>query len=459
MHRTLSSFLSESRAPTVVLGTILAFIIALVGVLRLGLPIWSLLIVAFAIAYAFLTLHEPRVGLLAIICVFFIPLRFSFGLSLLHVVGVATAVLLLVWFMLQRRPMVFATIQIPLMALGMLILVSVWFSPDPQGTVFYLLRWFFNMMFVMLLLNLVTTFGALKSVLWAVMIMAAVNSAVGIFEYVFSSDYNYRSIGLMENANNFGHLAALAFPLALYQYLYRRGAIRWFGLALACLLMGGVVASVSRGALLSVIIVSGATLALERRRAIPILLIIVLALSVAPFLPDFFQERVGNLAEDVKNSLMVGSNRELTSRGYLNSAGLRIWSTHPVLGVGIGNFGHYYVQREYVEGLAGTEQTIAHNIYIQALAETGLVGAAILMWLLLNSVRNVWRGRRVYDRSSQEWIYFSSLSMMTFAILISTATYGSLMDNDFWMFLGLTAVAGRIASRTAHGSAKVAAEA
>jgi O-antigen ligase len=442
----------ETTPPLIAGGVIGAFALAMMAVLRLGLPIWSLLVVVAATAYVFLALHRPTVGLLVVVCVFFVPLRLGGGVSLLQTVGVLTAGLLLISFFYQQRTIVFGNILFPLLLLGVLVLVSLWFTRDAGRTTFYLRRWIFNVLFVLLLLNLVTTFETFKKVIWTVIAMAALNSIVGIFDFAASSDIRYRSTGLMENQNSFGHLAALAFPLALYQYLYRRGFARWLGLALCAVFVGGVVASVSRGAVLSLLAVGVAALFAERRRIIPLLLVVVLAFSAVPFFPGYFKERVGDLANDVKRSVLIqNQGSDLTSRGHLNTAGIRIWLAHPVIGVGIGNFGYYYLQREYTQGLTGTNKTVAHNIYVQALAETGLVGFLVLVSVIVISVRGLRRTRRTAREDPDRWIYFGAIEMMALAIAVSTASYGSLMNNDLWMFVGLTAVSSRIAYGLSRG--------
>jgi len=364
---------------------------------------------------------------------------------LLQVVGAGTGAILLIWFLYHRRKIVVGSFMIPLFLLGLLIVVSLLYTRDASTTLGYLRRWVFNMMFVLLLLNLVTRFDLFKKVLWAIMLMASVNSVVAMLEYASSNEFHHRSTGLMENPNNFGQLATLAFPLALYQYIYGKGWMRWLGLLLSGILVGGIVASVSRGATVSLIVVFGAVMFVERRRLIPILLVLGLAFSLIPLLPDFFVERVGNLAVDVKNSLTIGNQQGLTSRGHLNTAGLRIWAAHPVLGVGIGNFGYYYNQRQFIGGMTAGEEVVAHNIYVQALAEMGTVGGVVLFWLLLNSALSLLRARRVTDRRGARWIYFGAIEMMTLSILVSTASTGSLMGNDLWMFLGLTMIASRVA--------------
>ena len=68
-----------------------------------------------------------------------------------------------------------------------------------------------------------------------------------------------------------------------------------------------------------------------------------------------------------------------------------------------------------------------------------------LLWLLFITGRSIWRSRAASVQGSAEWIYFGAIEMMALAICVSTASSGNLMDNDFWMFMALTAVSARVA--------------
>jgi len=447
MNRTTGLFGATTAAPPllVAIATTTVFSLILLGVMFVGLPIWSVLIVIAAIVYAFTVLHRPIVGVYVVVAVFFVPIRFSLGFSLLQSVGGGTAAILLLWFLYHQRKIKFATFMIPLLLLGPLILVSLLYTRDAAATLMFFRRWVFNMMFVLLLLNLVTNFETFKKVLWAIMLMASANSIVGMVDSSGAAEVDHRSMGLTENANNLGHLAALAFPLALYQYLYAKGWQRWLGLSLCAVLAGGIVASVSRGALVSLTVVFAIVMVVERRRVLPLLLILGLGFSSIPLLPNYFIDRTSNLVEDVKNTVVIQDQRQLSSRGHLNAAGLRIWLAHPVMGVGIGNFGYYYMQREFMGADRPDKRIGAHNIYIQALSELGILGGLVLLWLLLHSGLSVVRARRSTDRNSERWPYMAAIEMMALAILVNTASAGHLMGNDLWMFLGLTVIAGEVA--------------
>lgn len=443
---TFIGHLGLPLAPTAAGVVIAGFTLALLGVLWLGLPVWSLLLVVAVAAYPILVLMRPTVGLLAVICLFFFPVRVLGGVTLLQAVGSVTAAALLIWFFFGQRRLYLGNVLPPLFLFGILILASLLYARDVGAVLFFFRKWIFNALFAVLLINLVTRFDMFKKVIWVVMLMAVINAATAIIDYSTTSEFHYRSSGLLENANYLGHLAALGFPLALFQYLYQRGALRWVGLLLAGLLAGGVIASVSRGATLSLLLVFLVIMVLERRKILSLMLVLALGLCALPFLPSYFSERVGNLATDVERSLVVTEGRDLTSRGYILSGGLKIWASHPILGVGLGNFGLYYIEKEFNPGFyRRTTLMVPHSIYVQALAETGLVGTALLGWLLLIALRNIISARRASRTDHDRWLYFGAVEMMALAVMISCASAGNFMSQDFWLFICLTAMSSRVA--------------
>ena len=82
-------------------------------------------------------------------------------------------------------------------------------------------------------------------------------------------------------------------------------------------------------------------------------------------------------------------------RSDLWRGALRITADHPVLGVGVGEFGHAYrLVRDpiYVDNRLGT----AHNFYLNTLAETGIVGAAVALAL---GFALIWRWWHLWQRA------------------------------------------------------------
>jgi len=65
-------------------------------------------------------------------------------------------------------------------------------------------------------------------------------------------------------------------------------------------------------------------------------------------------------------------------RVYFYVTGVQLFVTHPLLGVGAGNY--QFFDRIYAEVSAGG---IAHNQFITVAAETGVPGLLILLWLVV----------------------------------------------------------------------------
>jgi O-antigen ligase len=91
--------------------------------------------------------------------------------------------------------------------------------------------------------------------------------------------------------------------------------------------------------------------------------------------------------------------------GYRKSMaldGLRMWRAHPVLGVGLGDFETAYPPYQSFP----TDYWIdhAHNDYIEAFAETGLVGALLILSALALFLRLAFRDWDQSIPSHDNWI-------------------------------------------------------
>lgn len=82
-----------------------------------------------------------------------------------------------------------------------------------------------------------------------------------------------------------------------------------------------------------------------------------------------------------------------TGRVDMWRAALVMAADHPVLGVGTTQYGRAF--REYrTPELARDQMASAHNAYLNTLAETGVVGAAVSVWLGVSLLRAWWRQRQ-----------------------------------------------------------------
>ena len=126
-------------------------------------------------------------------------------------------------------------------------------------------------------------------------------------------------------------------------------------------------------------------IALERRISPAFLLGGAAAvLLLLPFLPGNYVERMRSLVT-LGSSAETAVYQESSFRGRTSEyvSGLLMFADHPLLGVGIKNYPINYQTYSSRLGLdSRTEERDAHSLYIEALAENGLVRFFDIFWVV-----------------------------------------------------------------------------
>jgi len=116
---------------------------------------------------------------------------------------------------------------------------------------------------------------------------------------------------------------------------------------------------------------------------------------------------------------------ETAARSSLWRAGFETWKANPVLGVGPDQFRVRYT--DYSPDLPGDQRLRTHNIFLEAMADTGLIGLAAVVFLLLRML--LAQFLLVRDRSLKTGMRYVSL-----ALLIGTLAYigHGMVDYFLW---------------------------
>lgn len=192
---------------------------------------------------------------------------------------------------------------------------------------------------------------------------------------------DYRQVRLRGFAASRGDREALARSVALLVILGGSTAV----------MMLGILISFSRGAWLGVaagLAVSG-LLALRRQIVVALALapaaVLLAAVALATVAPATLTDRLTSIADearpfDAASVPITPDNYAVVERMAHWQAGWHMFEDHPLTGVGVGNFNarypDYFVRSEF-----RFSQGHAHNYYIHALAETGIVGLVVYLTL------------------------------------------------------------------------------
>jgi O-antigen ligase len=145
-----------------------------------------------------------------------------------------------------------------------------------------------------------------------------------------------------------------------------------------------------------------------------------------------------------------------SGRTALWTVAWRITEDQPVTGAGLDNFieeAPKYTrepgQLEVVHNIA-EKPHVAHNVYLQFLAETGFVGAILFAGLLFVCARAAWLAGRLFDRKQDRDMAALSRACLVAIIAFAAASFFLSDGNDvrFWLLLALGPIMHGIAVRT-----------
>jgi O-antigen ligase len=254
-----------------------------------------------------------------------------------------------------------------------------------------------------------------------------------------------RSAGPL-NPNPFGQVLAAAAVLSFYlARIGRRPAARSLGWSLAVLCAAGVVYTQSRAALITLLFAALLIAGLRgvRLRVLALAFCAAVALGLLA-LPDTLQQRVGALGDVVGESAASYEDTALRGRASENLAGLEMWRDHPLLGVGPDNFELQYQRYSAEIGLDPRPKArSAHNLYLESLAETGLIGAVAFAAVLALALAGGWRARS--RLSGDGALLGEGVFVALCAFLLCALTLSSAYARYQWIFVGLGLAAGRLA--------------
>ncbi|MFM0735797.1 Wzy polymerase domain-containing protein [Paraburkholderia xenovorans] len=201
-----------------------------------------------------------------------------------------------------------------------------------------------------------------------------------------------RPFGNMAQANHLATYIAFATAGAMFLVQTRKIAVAIW-LLVSTLFAVGLALTVSRGPWLQmgVIVVAGFWMAFAQIRSQPLLRrshrewLIPIALAVLFFVVNalirwanvrYHLELGQSAAERFKDAGQIAPRLALWKYGWT------MFKAHPLLGVGWGEFPHY--QFDYAKALGSVEiANNSHNIFIDLLAKTGLIGLAIVLFGLV----------------------------------------------------------------------------
>jgi O-antigen ligase len=277
-----------------------------------------------------------------------------------------------------------------------------------------------------------------RTLMWFFSIGAAVSAAIAMSQAAIQGTFNtsIRAAGLL-GTNSSARYFAVAFVLFVYLATSSKGLWRLAAVAGAAVVVGGEAATLSRSGA-ALLVLAAALLLWDRLRAgrrkqvFAVVAVMIVAVFLIP--KSYLTVEIPSFGTSFNAQ---SSDASALIRFKLWTAGYRMWADHPVEGVGIGQFNNELLTYAPYDLPAIDYNTGAHNIYVAVLAETGVVGLALFVWLAVACYSAVRRAARsAADEETRQLARTWQIALIV--LLLGGLTKHDQYDKLLWLTLGAT---------------------
>jgi putative inorganic carbon (HCO3(-)) transporter len=353
-----------------------------------------------------------------------------------------TALLLLLlllarWFLRGERPEGTGFAIVLLSAYGLFLSLAYLYAVDIDRTTTNMEEYIKNAAVIIIIVLTLKRGDMLRYVTYTILAGGLFLGTISTYQYLtgtFDNNYwgfavskiqtivgqvdSYRIGGPIGDPNFYAQVLLFVVPLALDRLLKEQSMLLRIMAACAfAVTLLSIAFTFSRGAFLGVgIVLLLFFLKNPPRPAVLLAMFAAAAAALFILMPDYV-ERMYTMVETMIAMDGRGSHSIDTSiQGRLGEmrVALQLFLEHPLLGVGYGNYEHYYQQYSLQLGIPQRgEDREAHSLYLELAAEQGILGLGAYFMLFFFVVRTLLRSRRM----------LLSAGLVSYADLVSAYGY------------------------------------
>jgi len=307
------------------------------------------------------------------------------------------------------------------------------------------------MLFAVQLMNVIQTRDMLKTMLGLLTAVGAIVALIGLYQFFVSGaqtasswvdreafDIATRVYSTLGNPNVLGTYFVLILPFATVFLIAARGRVLRLFSMLALLAMGAaLVLTYSRGAYLGILIAMALFFVLlDKRLIVPGILAVGIAIIL---MPDAVIGRFLSIGDMTDTSTVFRVSIWIGAGAMIRD--------HWLIGIGPGEGAWWAVYPAYALPAVSTEHT--HNLFLQVLAEFGVLGFLIFLLILYHFYKNVIVTIRD-DWGEARLVAIAAISAMTGVLVMGMwdyALYNFRLQLLFWAILAIGLVNRKLGSK------------
>lgn len=322
------------------------------------------------------------------------------------------------WVLYREVPQGWLKSGVLISIYGLICFISLVFASDMSRAYDALIVLFKDAIIMVLVVILLQNGASFRRIIWILMGIGIFLGTISCFQFLtgtFTNSYwgfasarvmeitgttsDYRIGGPVSDANYFAQIMVVIIPLALERFFHAHRKLHRFvalwALAVSTLT---VIFTYSRGGFVALAFVVALFFFIYPPRFFQVPILIVSMVVMVFFLPEQYLDRILSLNQLFPQSGALRTNDlSLRDRTTVNLVAFEMLRSNPLLGVGLSNFQTDYDKYAASIGKAiGLTNASAHNLYLEVAAETGILGLASFMALIVSVVSMGWRIRKKF---------------------------------------------------------------
>lgn len=344
---------------------------------------------------------------------------------------------------------------------GFVGFISLFYAADPARSENALVQYAKDGLILMTVVFTLRRRASLHAAVWALVLAGLFMGTLTVYQQLtgtFENDYggfakaevknivgqvsDFRVAGPVGATNFYAMILVVLVPLA-WDRLWQEKSWTLRLLSLWCLVVCvlSIIFTFSRGGFLALCLVGLFIMIHQSARPRRILLAVALLALLLPVLPANYTERLVTTL-DLFSGDSNDARNETSFRGRTSEVVVawRIFTDHPIWGVGLKNYKYYY--QDYAQPLGWDkrrEERSAHNLFLEIAAETGLVGLAAFGAIVGNAFYGLRRAGRSltqqgrYNEAGIAW----ALAVGLAGYLASSFFLHGAYPRYFWLLIGI----------------------
>jgi putative inorganic carbon (hco3(-)) transporter len=342
------------------------------------------------------------------------------------------------------------------------MMLSLIHAVNQEATISKLDDYFKDMIICVTVVLMLQSGVSLKRMIYAILIGGAFICTFSVYQFLtstFDNNYwgfaqaemahiigetsNWRIGGPVGSPNSFAHLLLLMVPLAFDRFTNEKKilwrAVGAYALGVSVLT---IMFTYSRSAFLGLVAMTFFMMVLKPPKFSTLFGFGIAIVFALQFLPASYTDRLTTLTDLLPSFGGEEPTAEVSFRGREseNMVAWMIFHDHPIFGVGVNNYGEYYLQYSSQLGVDGRRaERTAHNRYLQILAEQGFVGLTAFLALVGAIAFNMWKARNMFKQNGLgEYADIAASATIAFLGYMTIHYFiDDIHPRYFWMMAGI----------------------